>query len=114
MNASEFRAKLVKIMPGYQWVIHTTRSSERYQVATGTQSSGFNRLSTLEVTLREDLYEVKSAGFGKRAPWLHTASAPTLARALRELQDHYETMARVYSTHANDLKVGRMAKAGAQ
>lgn len=118
MNASEFRRELVKVMPGYDWTVHKSHAPEICLVATGTKSSGFNRLSTLQVTRRvtdEGIgYEVKSAGYGKRAPWLHTAGALTLAKALRHLQDHYETMARLYSGHASDLQVARAAKAGAQ
>lgn len=114
MNTPEFRNELVKIMPGYDWTIHKSPSPEHYLLATGIQTSGFNRLSTLQVERRDNYaasgkprYEVKSAGYGKRAPWLHTESAQTLAKALRFLQDHYETLARTYSTHANDLKTGR-------
>lgn len=121
MNASEFRAELVKIMPGYKWTVHKSHAPEHYLLATGTQSSGSNRLSTLQVERRDNYagsglarYEVKSSGYGKRAPWLHTVSAPSLAVTLRCLEHHYETMARLYSKHASDLQVGRLAKAGAR
>ncbi|ERY80301.1 hypothetical protein Q023_06145 [Pseudomonas aeruginosa BWHPSA010] len=116
MKQSQFRAELVKIMPGYNWTVHASRSSEKRLVATGTQSSGFNRLSTLRVERRDNYgasgkprYEVKSAGYGTRAPWLHTAEGGTLARALRSLQEHYEGNARKYSIHASDLQRGRIA-----
>lgn len=79
--------------------------------ATGIRSSGSNRLSTLEVTRREQggcaVYTARSSGFGRRAPWLHEHTDGTLARALRGLQDHYEAMASNYSSHAGALKVGR-------
>lgn len=123
MNASEFRAELVKIMPGYSWTVHKSHAPEHYLLATGTQSSGSNRLSTLQVERRDNYaasgkprYEVKSAGYGKRAPWLSLAQAQTLAKALRCLQDHYESMASTYSRHAHDMNFGRVAKAkdGAQ
>lgn len=114
MKQSEFRAELVKIMPGYNWTLHASRSSEKLLVATGIQSSGSNRLSTLRVERRDNYggsgkprYEVKSAGYGTRAPWLHTAEGGTLARALRRLQDHYEYTARTYISHAGALKQGR-------
>ncbi|CDQ10686.1 conserved protein of unknown function [Acidithiobacillus ferrivorans] len=110
MNANQFREELVKIMPGYNWTIHQSRVPG-YLSATGTQSSGFNRLSTLCVTRRETegtvRYEAKSAGFGLRAKWLHSAEDRSLARALRGLQDHYEHMANTYRAHAEHLKVGR-------
>ena len=64
MNSNEFRAELVKIMPGYSWTVRRDPAWLRKAVpapeglnvltATGTQSSGSNRLSTLEVTRRED------------------------------------------------------------
>ena len=113
MNAEDFRKELVKIMPGYEWTVHKSSDLERYMVATGIQSAGFNRLSTLQVTRRRDLlnsavrYEVKSAGFGKRAPWLYTSEDGTLARALRNLQSHYESHASIYRGHAGALQNGR-------
>lgn len=116
MKKSEFRAELVKIMPGYNWTVRASRSS-KLLVATGIQSSGSNRISTLHVERRDNygssgkpLYEVKSAGYGRRAPWLHTAEDITLARALRALQDHYERTASTYCGHAEALKVGRKAQ----
>lgn len=112
MNANEFRKELVKIMPGYDWTVHKTKV-DGYLEATGTQSSGFNRLSTLSVERRERdgkaRYTAKSAGFGLRARWLHTNEDGTLARALRGLQDHYEATANTYRSHAEYLKAGRVA-----
>ena len=111
MKRSEFRAELVKIMPGYSWTVHKGKDSDVVFIATGIQSSGSNRLSTLRVERREDdrgiSYQAKSAGYGTRAPWLHTASDATLARALRSLQEHYERIARQYNVHAIDLQTGR-------
>lgn len=108
----EFRAELVKIMPGYSWTVHKS-SSEAHLRATGIQSAGFNRLSTLCVTrtVRDGVakYEAKSAGYGLRARWLHTTTDGTLARALRGLQDHYEHMAATYSGHARALQSARTA-----
>lgn len=111
MNANEFRKELVKIMPGYEWTVHQTKA-DGCLCATGTQSSGFNRLSTLSVSRREKdgsvRYEAKSAGFGLRARWLHTNTDRTLARALRGLQNHYEAMANTYNSHAAYLRDARM------
>lgn len=111
MDAKEFRTELTKIMPGYRWTLHR-RIMENYLAATGTISSGFNRLSTLEVVRRETngiaSYEVRSAGYGTRAPWLSTYADGTLARALRGLQEHYEAMAVKYGVHARALKDARM------
>lgn len=113
MNTKEFRAELQKIMPGYKWTVRKPldKSGEVLK-AVGIKTAGFNRLSTLMVNRREkeyNKYEVKSSGFG-RAPWLGTYDAPTLAQALRGLQEHYEYMAREYSSHANHLKSARKEK----
>lgn len=111
MNASEFRAELLKVMPGYNWTVHKTPKGMTYLSATGVQSSGFNRLSTLAVVRRDKdgnvTYEAKSAGYGTRARWLHTHTDGTLARALRGLQDHYEAVSNTYRSHAASLAKGR-------
>lgn len=113
MDASTFRKALVKIMPGYNWTVHRAPKDAVQIVATGTQSSGFNRLSTLEVTYKStgkgDWFTARSAGYGLRAHWLHENGDVTLARALRGLQDHYRAMAATYSGHANALEAGRKA-----
>lgn len=117
MTPKEFRAELVKIMPGYSWTVRKPRPSDAFLKAEGTQSSGFNRLSTLIVQRRDNYagrgypwYTVKSAGFGKRAPFLAEISDRTLARALRELQQHYEHEAALYAGHARALENARTAK----
>ena len=112
---TKFRKELTKIMPGYAWTIRRTKRfytpDSKYIEAEGIQSSGFNRTSTLEVIRREKncmvYYDVRSAGFGKKASWLATNSDTTLARALRGLQVHYENNAHIYSKHARDLEAGR-------
>jgi len=115
MNTSEFRKELVKIMPGYEWTVHRPYSDVGgYLSATGIQSSGFNRLSTLQVVRRERNetveYEVKSSGFGKNSPWLSEATDGTLARALRTLQTHYEHRASLHASHARALESARKPK----
>jgi hypothetical protein len=112
MNSSDFRKELVKIMPGYNWTVHKSVFLDATCFkATGIQTSGFNRLSTLEVVRRDKdgtvEYEVKSSGSGTRAPWLSTASDGTLARALRALQNIYEWKAATYGSHARALQTGR-------
>ncbi|MBX6510506.1 hypothetical protein BTW15_01435 [Pseudomonas syringae pv. tomato] len=111
MKQSEFRAELTKIMPGYSWTLKKGKATDVVMIATGIQSSGSNRLSTLRVE-RKDVngsvsYTAKSAGYGTRAAWLHVSSDGSLARALRGLQDYYENQARKYQSHATDLRVGR-------
>jgi len=91
MNSNGFRKELIKIMPGYKWTVHRNRyAASNHLSATGIQTSGFNRLSTLQVVRREKDY-----------------TGVTLARALRGLQNHYEAMANMYSRHAWALKLGR-------
>jgi hypothetical protein len=112
-GSKEFRAELLKIMPGYKWTVHGSRNDAVLR-ATGIQSSGFNRLSTLEVKRiavgdMKPVYEARSAGYGMRARWLHTHSDGTLARALRGLQDHYEWHSNNFRSHAASLKIGREA-----
>lgn len=116
VSAKEFRAELVKVMPGYSWTVHKSSSSVRL-VATGIRSSGFNRLSTLRVTRTDrdgvPCYEAKSAGYGTRALFLHANVDGTLARALRGLQDHYEREAATYASHARALQLGRQPEGAA-
>jgi len=117
MSAStDFRAKLTKLMPGYDWTVHKAAKGATKLVATGTQSSGFNRLSTLEVTwtAREsgDWYTARSAGFGRRAPWLLDSADVTLARCLRGLQDRYKHTAATYAAHERALQNARELRAG--
>lgn len=111
---SEFRKNLMKVMPGYSWTVHKSSSPGQYLDATGIQTSGFNRCSTIHVIVRRAKdgtieYHVKSSGFGLRAPWLATAVGGTLARSLRALQTDYEDTAANYQSHAAALKRGRMA-----
>lgn len=113
MDGNTFRAKLTKLMPGYSWTVHRAPKGATKIVATGTQSSGFNRLSTLEVTCTSkgtyDWFTARSAGYGLRAPWLHENGDVTLAKALRGLQDHYRHMSAVYGGHERALQNGRTA-----
>lgn len=113
MNANEFRQELVLFMPGYRWTVHRS-TSPRVMRATGVMVSGFSRLSTLEVERRENYagsgfsgYTVRSAGFGRKAPFLAENRDITLSRALRGLLDHYQKTADTYQAHAQALDSGR-------
>lgn len=111
MSPKEFRAELERLMPGYKWVVHKSPSAANFLRATGTMSSGFNRLSTLRVI--RDLsrgtpsYEVSSAGYGTKAATAATRRGPTLARALRALQDDYQSKESYYRGLATALQAGR-------
>lgn len=111
MSGAEFRKELLKIMPGYSWTVHRTTDAV-FLKATGIQSSGFNRLSTLRVERfardpNRVEYTVKSAGYGTKSPWAQTVTARTLARAFRCLQDHYLKKASYYAGLAGSLQAGR-------
>jgi hypothetical protein len=103
-----FRAELTKIMPGYKWTVHKS-SNPIVLRATGIMSSGSNRLSTLEVIRDNDgpWYRAASAGHGTRAQFGKSFGGKTLARALRDLQSHYEHTANTYRSLAARLEDGR-------
>lgn len=111
MNSKKFREELKKIMPGYKWTVRRRRMQELFLEATGIQTAGFNRMSTLLVIKRKIgdriEYHVKSSKYSLRAPWLGEYTDETLARALRGLQDYYTNMADKYFGHASDLEGGR-------
>ena len=110
MNTKEFRKELMKIMPGYKWTVARPRWKGDLS-ATGSQSAGFNRISTLQVDrIQKDeivRYKAKSSGFGLHSPWLASMEGGTLAQALRNLQDHYERVAAVNASYAHALQRGR-------
>ena len=126
MNTNEFRAELVKIMPGYKWTVKTpsrfptdTGPGYAHMTATGIQSAGFNRMSTLEVVRRVDKdqtveYTASVAGYGTWGPWVECVKENTLARALRQLQERCEAMRSVYVACVNALEGARGKKGGAK
>ena len=120
MNTKEFRAEVTKIMPGYKWTVEkpdriygesSTASGFALMKATGIQSAGFNRMSTLHVERRDEAgkieYEVNIADNGTRGPWVETAKGHTLARALRYVQDQCTAMEGLYRSCVFGLQVGR-------
>lgn len=117
MTSADFRRELTQVMPGYKWVLHRARYAPTVQRATGTQSSGFNRLSTLQVVRTQGAsgtsYQVKSAGYGAKAPWEGAATNTSLRRALRDLQKFYEDEASKYGRLAAAMEKGRYAQEGA-
>jgi len=83
--------------------------------ATGIQSAGFNRTSTLQVERRDKdgavMYEVCVAGYGMRGPWLETTKGwSTLARALRHLQERCEAVERLYRSSVFAMQSARTKK----
>lgn len=121
MNVKEFRAELLKVMPGYKWTVTkpyrlygegNTEPGWALMQATGIQSAGFNRMSTLAVERRvEDkdavTYEAKVAGYGMRGPWRATCERGTLAQALRGVQETCEEMRSEYAACVHAMQRGR-------
>jgi len=106
----KFRLALKKIMPGYQWTIKKS-SHPDYIVAEGIQSSGFNRLSSLDIARiisRDGVYYLsKLYGFGRRATLIAENKDTTLARSLRNLQAHCEGQEQKWRAAVSYLKQGR-------
>jgi hypothetical protein len=113
-KAKAFRKELHKLMPGYKWTIHRqTWEGSTSLEATGIQSSGSNRLSTLQVMqIENDLgvtYTSRSSGYGVKSDWLTKEPiwGATLAQSLRHLQQHYESTEQIYRAAANSIKDAR-------
>lgn len=112
MDKSAFRKELLKVMPGYKWTIHKNSIDPLvYLCATGIQSSGLNRISTLQIEMRNRegviSYIAKSSGFGAKAKWLGENVDTTLARALRGLQNRYRSLAAEYGAAKLALEMAR-------
>lgn len=113
MNTNEFRKEVEKIMPGYKWTIQRPyKDGGAFLKATGTQSAGFNRLSTIKIERRVNndttvVYEASIADYGMRGPWRATFADGTLARALRGVQEQCEAMRGVYSACVVAMNTGR-------
>jgi len=113
-HAHKFRKDLMRIMPGYNWTVHRGTADPWKVVATGTQSSGFNRTSTLQVIWETDsrgnaTYRAMSADYGAKSPWMKEHTDTTLALALRGLQLAYEHEAQKFRNCAMALQAGRQA-----
>lgn len=108
-SSALFRAALTKILPGYNWTVHKPISKGADLHATGIQSSGSNRCSTIEVVMRTGgkWFEAKIAGYGTRAKWLKTGCGSTLTQAIRSLQDGLEHEAQIYRSQARTIQEAR-------
>jgi len=107
-TSDDFRKELTKLLPGYKWTVHRTIST-RVMSATGIQSSGFNRLSTIEVMRRHEApwYEVAGYGYGAKSGVMGRSAGSTLARAIRGLQDFYAGMRGKYSALESAISEAR-------
>jgi hypothetical protein len=115
-----FRKELTRLMPGYKWTLHTPLfGNATYLKATGIQSSGSNRISTLEVVRQVPegdgqpvSYECQSSGYGVGSRWLTDTPVygPTLAQSLRRLQEHYESQSSIYAGATASLRYGRQQR----
>jgi hypothetical protein len=113
-SANDFRAELMKIMPGFNWTVHRASKSDVIITATGIQSSGFNRLSTLRVDRdirpSRTWYTAKIAGYGTRTPFSNEGCGATLARALRSLQKQCQSKATNYQVLVSKIESGRKSE----
>lgn len=96
---SSLRDDLLKLMPGFKWTAHRDDSGDGSWIeATGIQTSGFNRICTVRVAVRDlNWFEAKIAGFGARAKFVKTGCGKTLSRAFLLLQDGLKWEADMYS-----------------
>lgn len=109
-----FREELKRRMPGLAWTVAnakpTARQDNDHFNAEGSQSSGSNRLITVAVMR-------SPAGRFTAAAWLgmpkghhfvaETGGEKTLARALRELQEHCAHTGRQYAAVASYMQDAR-------
>lgn len=117
-DRNSFRQELKKRMPGYKWTVRKhipylyAENPLSYMQALGTQSAGFNRMSSLLITRRVQngivSVEAKYAGFGLKSPWLKEVREETLARALRSLQNFFEDRASIYASAAKTMQLARI------
>ena len=109
-TAADFRNELKKLLPGYNWTVHKGTSSE-FQ-ASGIQSAGFNRLSTIEVNRFKTTawYKTFGYGYGTRVNSLGTSSGATLAQAIRSLQEGLENMGSKLLGLAGSIEAARKTK----
>lgn len=114
-NNKELREKLTSLLPGYKWTVHKSEPGD-WQEATGIQSAGFNRLSTIGVTVKESgqWYEMKVAGHGTHAKWSAAGCGKTLAKAARMMQEALEWKANFYAGLASMVRAARAQKGGAK
>ncbi len=111
-KADDFRKELNKVLPGYKWTISKHTGNGQHLTATGIQSSGFNRVSTIEI-YRESkdgygFYSAKIWGYGRRSPLVaETGEFGSLKRALRLLQEYCEHRSSVFKSAANYIEFAR-------
>lgn len=112
LSNADFRKELKNILPCYRWTIHLTNSA-RVISATGIKSSGFNRLSTIEVLRRNEgpWYEVAGYGHGTQGKVMGRSCGASLAKAIRGLQDHYASMTGKYDSLERQMAEARKQEA---
>lgn len=107
---SSFRDDLKNVLPGYNWTVHKPHMVTETLVATGIQSSGFNRLSTIEVQSNKEgnWFKAKISGFGTKSPWTCECLGKTLKQVIRNLQEYLEHQERFYGSLAESVKNARI------
>lgn len=109
-SSALFRAALTKTLPGYNWTVHKPIGEDLH--ATGIQSSGSNRCSTIEVRMTSGgkWFESKLAGYGTRSEWLAHGCGSSVAQAMRSLQTSLERLAGIYRSQANTVESARTSQ----
>ena len=113
ITPTTFREALKKLLPGYKWTVERLRyPDQKIWNAEGKQSSGYNRTSTINVTLETDKpkYKAKYYDFGLRGPSIESSDGPTLAQCIRNLQASCEHNASKYRAAAECINAARKKK----
>jgi hypothetical protein len=101
----KLRQDVSTLLPKYKW---TLRKGLGKITAEGIMSSGFNRISTMQVIYVEGAsYEVKTRGYGLQSTWERTVvNAKTLRGAVSTLRRDYGEQARTATCMLNYLNGG--------
>lgn len=112
-GSADFRKWLRKVLPGYNWTVHKSKFPDLQTAihATGVQTSGFNRTSTIEVVMKKQgqWFEAYISGYGKHSTVLGEGFGRTVAQAFRALQSNLETKAQIYAVQAGTVQAARLS-----
>lgn len=111
MSSTDFRAELMKVMPGLDWNVHD-QISDTCLLATGIKSRGYDRMFQMSVQKtgsgNKVEYEVWSSGYATHTNCLHPNRDTTLESAVRGLQNHYKIKENEYRSHADAIHRARI------
>lgn len=101
-TAKTLRAECKQVLPGFKWSV--PRGSILFAV--GTQSAGFNRTSTIEVTPSYGV-EVALFGFGRASERMGHGFGATVTTAIRDLQNRLTADGRQKLVYARTIEEAR-------